>query len=197
MQMAETGKSIDNLNLQNRINELNNIYVLYQFFGDNAFRAIASYYENSGYSKGIERITKLIRENKFSISDFAENPQKSIADFLQGYFIDRGGNLPQVWYEENTVFLKTEYCKYCVTIEAEKTAQNCHDDVCAIYCRAFAKGLISIFETLFPSIVINFYNVSTRRDGSGNDCVEAFQIISAKNKYYRYYHNYKNEVMVK
>jgi len=177
--MDQTKKSIDNLNLQNRINELNNIYDLHQEFGDNAFKSIAKYYTNSGYAKGIEGITKLIKENRFCKKEFEEDPIKNIADFLRGYFSDRGGNLPEVWFEDNTVYLKTEYCKYCETIEAEISARHCHDDVCAIYCRAFAKGLISIFEELFPGIVINFYNVSSRRDGKDSDCVEAFQVINA------------------
>lgn len=177
--MQSNKKSIDSLNLQNRIDELNNIYDLHRNFGDNAFRAIAGYYTNSGYAKGIERITKLIKDDKFSKKEFENNPVKSIADFLRGYFIERGGNLPEVWFENNTIYLKTAYCKYCVTIEAEESAKHCHDDVCAIYCRAFAKGLISIFADLIPGIVINFYNVSSRRDGKESDCVEAFQVIKA------------------
>ena len=170
-------KSIDNLSLANRVNELNNIYDLHNTFGANAYKAIHKYYMNSGYSKGIERITKLLKEDKFSVLDFGKNPIKVIADFLHGYFVDRGGNLPEVWAEKNTVFLKTEYCKYCVTIEAEKTAKNCHEDVCAIYCRAFAQGLLSIFTDLFPGIIINFYNQSSQRQGKEIDCVEAFQVI--------------------
>ena len=175
--MQNKPKSIDNLNLKNRINELNNIYELHQVFDSNAFKTIARYYTNSGYAKGIERITKLLKENKFSRKEFEQDPVKNIADFLRGYFIDRGGNLLEVWFEENIVYLKTEYCKYCVTIEAERSAEHCLDDVCAIYCRAFAKGLISIFEDLSLGIVINFYNVSSRRDGKESDCVEAFQVI--------------------
>ena len=162
---------------------MNNIYDLHQEFGNNAFKSITRYYTNSGYTKGIERITKLTKENKFSKIEFEKDPVKSIADFLRGYFIERDGNLPEVWFENNTVYLKTEYCEYCVTIEAEKSAKHCHDDVCAIYCRAFAKGLISIFEDIFPGIVINFYNVSSRRDGKESDCVEAFQVISSNQMY--------------
>jgi len=173
------GKSIDNPNLQNRIEELNNIYDLHHEFGDIAFKSITKYYTNSGYLKGIERIIKLLKENTFSKQDFKKNPVKNIADFLRGYFIERGGNLPDVWFEENIVYLKTEFCKYCVTIEAEKIAKHCHDDVCAIYCRAFAKGLISVFEDLFPGIMINFYNVSSRRYSKESDCVEVFQVIKS------------------
>ncbi len=178
--MEQIGKSIDNLNIQNRIDELNNIYELHKKFGNIAFNAIEKYYTNSGYAKGIEIITKLINENKFSKKEFTLNPIKIITEFLKGYFIERGGNQPEIWSKENVVYLKTEYCKYCVTIEAEQTAKHCHDDVCAIYCRAFAKGLISIFEDLFPGIIINFYNVSSRRDEKESDCLEAFQIIIPK-----------------
>ncbi len=178
--MEQKGKSIDNLSLQNRIEELNNIYKLYKKFGNIAFNAIEKYYTNSGYEKGIERITKLINENKFTKRGFTLNPIKTITEYLKGYFEDRGGNQPEIWSKGNVVYLKTEYCKYCVTIEAEQTAKHCHDDVCAIYCRAFAKGLLLIFEELFPGIKINFYNVSSRRDGKKSDCLEAFQIIIPK-----------------
>ena len=66
------------------------------------------------------------------------------------------------------------------TIEAEKLAEQCHEDVCAIYCRTFAKGIVSVLEDFFPEIVINFYNVSSRRDGKDSDCKEAFQVLSPK-----------------
>ncbi len=85
-----------------------------------------------------------------------------------------------VFIEGNTVFLETKFCKNCLTIEAEKQAEQCHEDVCAIYCRTFAKGIVSVLEDLFPEIVINFYNVSSRRDGKNSDCREAFQILSPK-----------------
>ena len=94
--MQNKPKSIDNLNLQNRINELNNIYELHQVFDSNAFKVIARYYTNSGYAKGNERITKLLKENKFSRKEFEQDPVKNIVDFLRGYFIDRGGNLLEV-----------------------------------------------------------------------------------------------------
>ncbi|NQV17603.1 MAG: hypothetical protein HQ534_03565 [Armatimonadetes bacterium] len=178
--MEQTRKSIDNLSLQNRIDELNNIYELHKKFGNIAFNAIEKCYTNSGYAKGIDRITKLSYENKFSKKEFIFNPIKIIAEFLKGYFIERGGNMPKIWSEKNIVYLKTEFCKYCLTIEAEQTARHCHDDICAIYCRAFVKGLISIFEDLFPGIMINFYNVSSRRDCKESDCLEAFQIIIPK-----------------
>ena len=178
--MEQTGKSIDNLNLQNRIDELNDIFELHNKFGNIAFNAIEKYYTNSGYAKGFDRITKLINNNLFSKNEFEQNPVKNITEFLKGYFIERGGNQPEIWSKENVVYLKTEYCKYCVTIEAEKSAKKCHDDICSIYCRSFVKGLISIFEDLFPGIIINFYNVSSRRDEKESDCLEAFQIIIPK-----------------
>ncbi len=88
--------------------------------------------------------------------------------------------MPDVFIEGNTVFLETKFCKNCLTIEAEKLAEHCHEDVCAIYCRTFAKGIVSVLEDFFPEIVINFYNVSSRRDGKDSDCREAFQVLSPK-----------------
>lgn len=176
----DNNKSIDNLNLQNRIDELNNIYILHETFGNNAFITIEKFYINSGFIKGIDLLTKLINQDEFSKDEFQQNPTFNINKFLQSYFKERGGNQPEIWSEKNIVYLKTEFCKYCITIEAEKSAKKCHADVCAIYCRSFAKGLISIFPELFPDIVINFYNVSSRREGEEQDCIEAFQIISSR-----------------
>jgi len=175
--MENEGKSINNLKLSNRIEELNSINSLYLEFGDQAFRAIEKYYFNSGYQTGFDRLIKLVNEKKLSKNDIVKSPLETIRDFLHGYFADRGGNLPEVWIEKNTVYLKTEFCRYCVTIEAEKTAAKCHDDICAIYCRSFAKGLVKVLEEFYPGLVINFYNHSSRRDGKDSDCVEAFQVI--------------------
>jgi hypothetical protein len=128
----------------------------------------------------MERLIKLLKSEKFQAENFSENPVEGVRDFLQGYFADRGGNMPDIWVEGNTVFWETKYCKNCLTIEAEKLAEHCHDDVCAIYCRTFVKGIVAVLEDFFPEIVINFYNVSSRRDGKESDCREAFQILSPK-----------------
>ena len=178
--IMDNKKSIDNLNLQNRIDELNNIYKLHEIFGNNAFRTIEKFYNNSGFIKGIDLLTKMINQDEFSKDEFQQNPVFSIEKFLKRYFKERGGNQPEIWSEKNIVYLKTEFCKYCVTIEAEKSAKKCHDDVCAIYCRTFTKGIVSVLEDFFPEIVINFYNVSSRREGEEQDCIEAFQIISSR-----------------
>ena len=173
-------KGINNLSIQTRIDELNDFALLHKIFGNLAFRAIQKNNYNSGYAIGIERLTKLIRENKFNIEEFRRNLVEGVREFLNGYFAERGGNMPDIWAESNTVYLETKFCKDCLTIEAEKLAEQCHEDVCAIYCRTFAKGIISVLEDFFPEIVINFYNVSSRRDGKDSDCREAFQILSPK-----------------
>jgi len=172
------GKGISDFKLQTRIDEINNIFDLNNEFGNLAFRATERYYENSGYVAGYDRIVKLLKSGEFSKVKFLADPLEGVREFLHGFFVDRGGNLPEVWIENGVVLLKTEITKYCVTIEAEKTAKHCHNDICGIYCRAFAKGMISIFEAFFPGIIINFYNLTTQRDGKGSDCVEAFQILS-------------------
>jgi len=173
-------KGINNLSIQTRIEELNNFSLLHKKFGNLAFRAIQKNNFYSGFAVGIERLTRLLKENKFDIAAFQLNLVEGVREFIHGYFADRGGNMPDIWTEGNTVFLETKYCKSCLTIEAEKLAEQCHEDVCAIYCRTFAKGIVAVLEDFFPEIVINFYNVSSRRDGKNSDCREAFQVLSPK-----------------
>jgi len=173
-------KGINNLSIQTRVEELNDFTLLHSKFGNVAFRAIQKNNLYSGFTVGMERITKLLKEEKFDIEEFRSNPVEGVREFLHGYFADRGGNMPYIWAEGNTVFLETKFCKDCLTIEAEKLAEQCHEDVCAIYCRTFAKGIVSVLEDFFPEIVINFYNVSSRRDGKDSDCREAFQVLSSK-----------------
>jgi len=173
-------KGINNLSIQTRVEELNDFSLLHKKFGNVAFRAIQKNNYYSGYAIGMERITRLIKEDKFDIEAFRLNPINGVREFIHGYFTDRGGNMPNVFIEGNTVFLETKFCKNCLTIEAEKLAEQYHEDVCAIYCRTFAKGIVSVLEDFFPEIVINFYNVSSRRDGKDSDCREAFQVLSPK-----------------
>jgi len=173
-------KGINNLSIQTRVEELNDFALLHKYFGNLAFRAIQKNNLYSGFAIGMERLTKLIKENKFNIAEFRNDPVEGVREFLHGYFADRGGNMPDIWIEGNTVYLETKICKNCLTIEAEKLAEQCHEDVCAIYCRTFAKGIVSVLEDFFPEIVINFYNVSSRRDGKESDCREAFQVLSPK-----------------
>lgn len=173
-------QSIDNLDLQTRTEELNDIALLYRHFGDIAFRAVQKNNLQAGFSLGMTRLIKLIKTGKFDAAEFRKDPVNGIRDFLFGYFVERGGNLPNVWSEGNTVYLETKACVHCLTISAEKLAEKCHQDVCTIYCRSFAFGMVQIFSELFPEIVINFYNVSSRRDGIDLDCREAFQILCSK-----------------
>jgi hypothetical protein len=171
-------KGINNLSVEKRIAELNDYALLHSIFGDLSFRAIGKYNFFAGYSIGFERMIKLLRDGRFDKEVFEDKPIDGICEFLQGYFTDRGGNQPEIWSEYSSVFLKTRSCKFCVTIEAEKSSEKCHDDVCAIYCRSFAKGLVKVLEEFYPGLVINFYNFSSRRDGKDSDCVEAFQVVT-------------------
>ena len=173
-------KGINNLSIQTRVEELNDFALLHRKFGNLAFRAIQKNNYHSGFAIGMEKLIKLLKEGKFKIEVFRNNPVEGVREFLHEYFTDRGGNMPDIWVEGNTVFLETKFCKDCLTIEAEKLAEQCHEDVCAIYCRTFAKGIVSVLEDFFPEIVFNFYNVSSRRDGKDSDCREAFQILTPK-----------------
>lgn len=170
-------KGINTVEYEDRKNDLSNIQVLFNEFGNPAYRAIEKYNTGIGYESGIERLTQLIKEKKFTKSRFMADPVKGIEEFLHGFFKDRGGNLPKVWSEKNTVFLMTEISVPCITIEAEKEAPIRHREICSVYCRAEVKGLIQIFEDFFPGIQIQFYNVSSRRSQEGDDCVEAFKVI--------------------
>ena len=175
--MTGAKKSIDSLELKTRKDELHSMNTLINEFGDPAYRVIEKYFFSAGYEAGFERITRLIINKEFSGKNFLKDPVKGIENFLFGYFKDRGGNLPKVWSEKNIVYLMTEISVPCITIEAEKVVQVPHKEICSIYCRSFAKGLIKIFEDFFPRIVINFYNAGSRRDLEKNDCTEAFQVI--------------------
>ena len=174
--MTESNKNIGNLDIKSRKMELQNINILQDEFGDVAYRGVERQHVSIGYNVGMERLTRLLKEKKFSKEKFMESPTESIREFLYGFFKERGGNLPAVWVEDKTVYLITEFGEKCVTIEAEKQIKVCHKDICNLYCRAFVKGMVQIFEDLFPGIMINFYNQSSRRV-ENNDCIEAFQIV--------------------
>ncbi len=60
-------KGINNLSIQTRVDELNNFSLLHKKFGNIAFRAIQKNNFHSGYAVGMERIVKLLKEEKFNI----------------------------------------------------------------------------------------------------------------------------------
>lgn len=167
--------ALNNLEIKNRIKELKDIIKLYENFGNSSFDLVERYNVSLGFETGYKRIFLLLKNNEFNKATFYENPVKIISEFLYNYFKDRGGNLPQVWRENNVIYLKTEFAKSCPTYEAEKSLPVPHCEICNIYCRSFVKGLLSVFVELFPGVKINFFNKSSRR--SGDDCVEGFQII--------------------
>ncbi|MFO7890706.1 MAG: hypothetical protein R6V04_10255 [bacterium] len=173
--MAER-KGLDNLSIKAREKEINIIKYFFDEFGEPAFRTIQKYQFSIGYQKGYELLNTLLSNKKFSKPKFWKDPVCGVKKFLISYFKQRGGNMPEIWSENNTVYLKTAAEVFCITEEAEKNALQCHDDICNIYCRSFVGGLTGIFEDIFPGLIINFYNVSSRRDGKHSDCVEGFQV---------------------
>lgn len=177
--MNETGKpssGLDELDIEARILELRSIRDLHDAFGPQAFRAIRRLHLSTGYARGFRLLQTLVLEGVFSPEEFNADPVSGVESFLREYFTRRGWNMPDIWSEGDTVFLRTCANVHCITEEAESSAPACHGDVCNIYCRAFAEGLVSTLSEFFPSMVINFHNVSTRRDTKRSDCVEAFQV---------------------
>lgn len=169
-------KGLNNLSVKARQQEINTIRYLFDEYSEPAFRTIQKYHFSTGFQSGFELLRDLLAEELFSKEKFCEDPVCSVKEFLICYFERRGGNMPEIWSENDTVYLKTAAEVFCVTEEAEKQALKCHSDICNIYCRSFIQGFISIFEEVFPGIIIHFYNVSSRRDDKRSDCVEAFQV---------------------
>ena len=170
-------KGINTVDYDKRKNDLENIELLFSEFGDLTYPIMDKYYTGIGYETGVDRILALIKAEMFSRHRFWENPVKGIEEFLYGHFKERGGNLPKIWSEGDTVFLMTEVSVPCITAAAEKEVNLKHRDICNIYCRAVAKGLVMVFQDFFPGLQVQFYNVSSRRKNKGDQCIEAFKII--------------------
>ena len=164
------------MDVEARVLELRSISELHDAFGREAFRAVRRLHLSTGYARGFRLLQTLVGEKAFSLDDFRRDPVAGVESFLREYFTRRGWNMPDIWSEGDTVFLRTCADVFCITEEAERSAPVCHGDVCNIYCRAFAEGLVSTLSEFFPALVINFHNVSTRRDTQRSDCVEAFQV---------------------
>lgn len=168
-------KVLNNLDLENRKNELQKIIKLHKAFGKSSFDLVEKYNVSAGFCTGYARIVRMGENNDLNKDKFYNDPVQIISDFLFRYFKERGGNLPEVWTEGNTIYLKTEFDTSCITYEAENLLDVPHREICNVYCRSFVKGMLSVFPELFPGIKINFFNKSSRRDG--DDCVEGFQIV--------------------
>jgi len=169
------GEVLNNLNIESRKNELESINKLYETFGYSSFDLVERYNISVGFETGYKRLLNIVGNGELDNDIFYADPVGIISNFLFMYFKDRGGNLPEVWSDNNIVYLKTEFGKTCVTFEAEKLITVNHREICNVYCRSFVKGMLSVFEELFPGIKINFFNKSSRR--TGEDCVEGFQIV--------------------
>lgn len=94
---------INSLSIQTRVEELNDFALLHKKFGNVAFRAIQKNNFYSDFSVGMERLTKLLKAEKFDKTTFQQNPVAGVREFLHGYFADRGGNMPDIKIEGNTV----------------------------------------------------------------------------------------------
>lgn len=175
--MGDTGPGgLDSLSVEEREEEISSIRRMYDTFGETAFRTVRRSHFSEGYTRGYKLLADLLRERVFHADTFRIDPVAGVEGFLREYFVRRGWSMPDVSSRGDTVFLGTGAEAFCITEEAEKKAPGCHRDVCNIYCRAFAQGLVSVLEDAFPGMVLNFHNVSSRRDGKGSDCVEAFQV---------------------
>ncbi|MBN2460784.1 MAG: hypothetical protein JXB60_04175 [Candidatus Cloacimonetes bacterium] len=169
---------MEDTSIASRFKDLKEIEILLHTFGKQACTLIEKYHFYKGYQAGIRRLLAMIAEDRFDLIAFTVKPRVEIRNFLAGFFNDRGGNQPEIWLENTTIFLKTPGSRECITLEAEKKNPVPHQDICFIYCRSFALGLISIFADLIPGLKVSHYNISSRRL-PGGDCVEAFQIVVA------------------
>ncbi|MBD3221411.1 hypothetical protein GF314_09220 [bacterium] len=178
--MSEREKGLEASDLASRTEDLAGIHALEQAYGDLAWPVLRRQYLALGYAAGVERLTRLLSERRWSPDALAGDPVAAVRDWLEGHFTDRGGAMPEIWAEETTVYLRTRGCRECVTIEAEKTRPVGHREVCYVYCRAWAEGYVSVLADLAPGLQINYHNLDSRRDGAEHDCVEAFQVVAPR-----------------
>ena len=76
-------------------------------------------YLSLGYQEGVARLVRQLEKGDFDRDAFASDPAEGVRSWLQGFFDDRGGAMPDIWAEGSTVYLRTRACKQCLTVEAE------------------------------------------------------------------------------
>ncbi|RKY89703.1 hypothetical protein DRQ09_00905 [candidate division KSB1 bacterium] len=175
--MSEKVKQDNNLQLNQRIEEFNDIKLLFNTFGETAYRAAWKYFFSNGYEVGYERFMKAVKKGTLTPEKFKSEPVKTIENFLKEFFRERGGNQPEIWSENSTIFLKTERDVWCPAHDAVAISGINHKDICSIHKRAFVIGIVKTFEEFFPGLTTNCYNVSSRFLDENADCIEAYQII--------------------
>ncbi len=176
--MENAKQGLQATNLSAKLSDLSAVNALHAEFGDLAWPVLRRQYLALGYGEGVGRLTRLLETGDFSREKFAADPVDGVRVWLQGFFDDRGGAMPEIWVEDNTVFLCTRACKQCLTIDAEFTKPVAHREICYIYCRAWAEGYVQAVADLFPGLVVHYHNVDSQRAGPEHDCVEAFQVVA-------------------
>ena len=176
--MAVDVKRDRNQDVITRTDEFTNIKNLREAFGDSAYRAVERYYFNTGYEAGFEIVSKWIKEGTTNKEKMLADPVEAAVGILKEYFTARGGAMPEMWQEANTVFMRTRKSEWCPTPEAKMKSGVTYQDVCTINRRAFVKGLVKVLEDFLPAVTINTYNAGSRMLKEPKDCVEAFQVIS-------------------
>jgi len=175
--MSEKVKQDDNLQLNQRIDEFNDMKLLFNTFGEVAYRATQKYFFYHGYEIGYEKVLKAVKNGELTPPIFQSNPVEIIKQFLIGFFKERGGNQPDIWIEKSVIYLRTKKEVWCPAPPAVEKSGVQHKDICNIHKRSLVMGLVIVFEEFFPGLVINGYGDSSRFDDEKSDCVEAYQII--------------------
>ena len=175
--MDERGKGLAATDLVAKMDDLQGINALVAAYGDGAWPVLRKQYLALGYAAGAARLARLLAAGGWDPGCVARDPVDAVRAWLQGWFDDRAGAMPDVWAEGATVYLRTRGCRRCLTVEAEAREPVPHAEVCFTYCRAWAEGYVSVLADVAPGLQLNYHNADSRRAGPGHDCVEAFQVV--------------------
>jgi hypothetical protein len=175
--MSSDKQGLTATDLEAKLADLGEVNALHDAFGDRAWPVLRRQYLALGYSEGVARLTRLLADDGFDGDAFAADPVDGVRAWLKGFFDDRGAAMPDIWREGRTVYLRTQACKQCLTVDAERVRPVAHREICYVYCRAWAEGYVQAVADLFPGVVVHYHNVDSRRDGPEHDCVEAFQVV--------------------
>ena len=177
---TEKGRGLAAMDLTAKLDELQGINALARAYGDLAWPVLRRQYLALGYAAGVEQLTRIMADGSWNPDRVRTAPVDAVREFLQGWFDQRDGVRPEVWAEETTVYLRTPGCRECLTELAEQREPVPHDEICYVYCRAWAEGYLGVLADLTPGLQINYHNLESRRSGPQHDCVEAFQVVSPR-----------------
>ncbi|MCP4571114.1 MAG: hypothetical protein GY838_02055 [bacterium] len=176
--MTGSGRGLQATGLEAKLDDLRGVNALQVACGDRAWPLLRKQYLALGYSEGVARLTRLAAAGDLDSTSLAADPVEWARAWLQGFFDDRRGAMPEIWAEDGTVFLRTKECRRCLTLEAETQEPVPHGEICYAYCRAWAEGYMDVLTDLVPGLVVHYHNADSRRTGPGHDCVEAFQVVT-------------------